>query len=163
MFELIFIIIIFSIIKNATKKKKNTTQRTVTQGSRPVRQNPPRSQQGKNVQRQNVQQKPAKAQSGVQPASGVKKQEPVQEKSTTDMLREKALQDDREEMRDKHEQRMKNKKYYGGHNYAQKYLIGDPVPKDKRMVYCSYCNAENLIPTYSRAGSYNCYFCREEL
>ena len=83
--------------------------------------------------------------------------------STTEMLEAKALADDREERIEKQKQRMENQKHYGHLNYAQKYIIGDMVPKGQRMVFCPYCNAENLIPAYSSAKDYNCYFCREEL
>nr|MBQ8253118.1 hypothetical protein [Lachnospiraceae bacterium] len=160
MFELIFLIIIIAVIRNKVEKLKNTKSSAQTRQT-PPRQTPPRKTPPRQTPRQ--QQTKASKPAPAKAAPTVNSQIVAQEKSTTEMLREKALQDDREEMRDKHEQRMKNKKYYGDHNYAQKYLIGDPVPKDKRMVYCPYCNAENLIPSYSRANSYNCYFCREEL
>lgn len=39
---------------------------------------------------------------------------------------------------------------------------GDPVPKGYRMVNCSYCGAENLVP-YSSRQPYMCYFCHEDL
>lgn len=61
------------------------------------------------------------------------------------------------------QQQPRQKKYYGNYNYAQRYVPGDPVTKGKRMVYCPYCNAENLIPSHNAAKDYNCYFCREKL
>ena len=159
MFELIVIIIIIAVIRNKIEKTKNNKparQVTPVPSRQQTRQTPPR-QQTRPQQTKTAKPAPAKN------APAAKAQSAVQEKSTTDMLREKALQDDREEMRYKQEQRMKNKNYYGNHNYAQRYLIGDPIPKDKRMVYCPYCNAENLVPAYGRTSGYNCYFCREEL
>ena len=83
--------------------------------------------------------------------------------STTDMLEAKAQADGREHILEKQRQHMENKKHYGSHNYAKKYILGDSVPKGNKMVFCPYCNAENLIPTYSAARDYNCYFCRENL
>lgn len=160
MFELIIFIIIITVVMKSKKKNQKTaskpsavrTQPTPvprrTQQSRPQQ----RPAQGAAVQRNVQQSKPAQK----NPA----KQE---EMSTMEMLEAKAQADDREEMLEKQRRRMENKKHYGSHNYAEKYIIGDPVPKGKRMIYCSYCNAENLIPTYSISKDYNCYFCREEL
>ncbi len=149
MFELIIFIIIISVVLNKNKKKnasKPGASRTQPVQSKPV--------QSKPVQRRPAQSRPA------QNNPAPKKPE---EMSTTAMLEAKALADDREEMLEKQRQRMENKKHYGHLNYAEKYVIGDAVPKGKKMVFCSYCNAENLIPMYSSAREYNCYFCREDL
>ncbi len=83
--------------------------------------------------------------------------------STTELLDAKAKADEREHQREKQLRQIENKKHYGHHNYAMKYEIGSSIPKGKRMVYCSYCNAENLVPQHDNASKYNCYFCREKL
>lgn len=160
MFELIIFIIIITAILNKNKKK-NAAKPSATP-------NVPRTQakpaQGRTVQSRAVSSRPTAG----RPAQARQAQKkPVQkdpeEVSTTEMLEAKALADDKAEMLEKQRQRMQNKKHYGRLNYAEKYVIGDAVPKGKKMVFCSYCNAENLIPTYSLARDYNCYFCREEL
>lgn len=153
MFELIIFIIIISVVLNKSKKKnasKPNTTRTQTTQSRAVQ---------KPVQNRPVQNRPVQSKSA--PNRPVQKK--TEEMSTTEMLEAKALADDREEMLEKQRQRMENKKHYGHLNYAEKYVIGDAVPKGKKMVFCPYCNAENLIPMYSSAREYNCYFCREDL
>ena len=144
MFELIIFIIIISVVVNKNKKKnavKPNTSRAQQVQNRPV--------QNRTPQNRPVQNKPVPKK--------------TKEMSTTEMLEAKAMADDREEMREKQRQRMENKKHYGHLNYAEKYIIGDAVPKGKKMVFCPYCNAENLIPMYSSAREYNCYFCREDL
>ncbi len=150
MFELIiFIIIISFVLKSKNKKtssKPNVTSQQRPSQSRPQQHSAQRAPQVKPQQTKPVQSKPAK-----------------EEMSTTEMLEAKALADDREEMLEKQRQRMENKKHYGNLKYAEKYILGDMVPKGKKMVFCPYCNAENLIPTYSAARDYNCYFCRESL
>ncbi len=147
---IIFIIIIVAVVNK--NKKKNAGKPNVSRPQSGYSQNRP--VQNRPVQSRPVQSKP------VQSKPVQKKEE---EMSTTEMLEAKALADDREEMLEKQRQRMENKKHYGHLNYAGKYIIGDPVPKGKKMVFCSYCNAENLIPMHSSAREYNCYFCREKL
>jgi len=151
MFELIIFIIIITAVVNKSKKKnagKPSEKQSYSAVSRPQQKRPAA---GRPVQK--PAQKPV--------------QKPVQKKpeemSTTEMLEAKALADDREEMMEKQRQRMENKKHYGHHNYAERYVLGDSVAKGKKMVFCSYCNAENLIPAHKSAKEYNCYFCREKL
>lgn len=157
MFELIiFIIIISFALKSSKKKNSQGKKSSPQQRTQPVRPQQSRPQQ-RPAQSKSLQSKPA--QNRPVQTKPVKKEE----MSTTEMLEAKALADDREEMVEKQKQRMENRKHYGHHNYAEKYILGDPVPKGKRMVFCSYCNAENLIPAHSSAKGYNCYFCREEL
>lgn len=150
MVELIIIIVVISYVVKAKKKKGNSLpSANKPQVSRPpVRpvQNKPQMSKGpaKPIQNKTVQSKP-------------------EEMSTMEMLEAKAREDDREEMLEKQRQNIENKKHYGHLNYAEKYIIGDSVSKGKKMVFCPYCGAENLIPMYSAARDYNCYFCRENL
>ncbi len=159
--EIIIIIIIIASI--AKKRKKQDTKKQMTpsvqQRPYPAQQKPAQKKQQQKVQQQKVQQQKNIAQAKpVQPKPKAK-----EEMSTVEMLEAKALADDRKEMLEKQKQRMENKKHYGHHNYAQKYILGDPVPASRKLIYCGYCNAENLIPRNDRPGKYNCYFCREEL
>lgn len=86
-----------------------------------------------------------------------------QEKSTTQLLHEKAMKDQMEHRKEKRKQEMENERIHGRLHYAQRLWVGDPVPKGKRLVYCAYCNAENLVPAHDYSTKYNCYFCREIL
>ena len=161
MFELIIFIIIISVVMKSKKKQKTVPKKT-TQQPTPI---PNRTMQT-TARTGAVQNRPAQSrQTQNRPAQNkpAKTAEEPKQMSTTEMLEAKALADDREEMKEKQRQRMENKKHYGHLNYAQRYVIGDAVPKGQKMVFCRYCNAENLIPMYSLAKDYNCYFCREEL
>ena len=85
------------------------------------------------------------------------------EQSTTEMLAEKAKQDQIEHQKEKLEQAQYEKKYYGNYHYAKRYLLGDPVPATERLIYCPNCAAENLIRITDNPKKFNCYFCREKL
>lgn len=163
MFELIiFIIIVTFALKSKNKNKKNKPSATpnVPRTKTQVTPNVPRAK----TQPTPVPGRTSQVRVQQRPTSNKQVQsKPKEEMSTTERLEAKALADNKKEMVEKQRQRMENKKHYGSHNYAQKYVLGDPVPKGKKMIYCSYCNAENLIPAYSLAKDYNCYFCREEL
>lgn len=85
------------------------------------------------------------------------------EKSTTQMLEEKARQDALEHQEEKRRQQAEERRIHGQLHYAERYLPGDVIPPGRRLVCCSYCNAENLIPERDNPKRYNCYFCRETL
>lgn len=85
------------------------------------------------------------------------------EKSTTELLREKAQLDEKEHVKEKYQQKAEEKKHYGDLRYAGRYLLGDEVPRGMRIVKCDYCGAENLLKNGDYASRYNCYFCRERL
>lgn len=149
MFELIIIIIIISCVLKSKKKKSNSVPASTVRRSPQVTGSAPvRPQQNK----------PQTAKSPAKPLHNK-----PEEMSTMEMLEAKAREDDREERLEKQRQKIENKKHYGHLNYAERYIIGDAVPKGKKMVFCPNCNAENLIPTHSAAREYNCYFCRENL
>ncbi len=82
--------------------------------------------------------------------------------STLAYLEEKARQDAREHAREKREETMRLNKNYGGLRAAERRYDGDSIPRGKRCIKCSYCGAENLVPTNMRE-KYSCYFCREAL
>ncbi|MCR5418778.1 MAG: hypothetical protein K6E84_07675 [Lachnospiraceae bacterium] len=84
-------------------------------------------------------------------------------KSTTEMLAEKAKQDQIEHRKEQYEHAQFEKKYYNDYHYARRYLLGDPIAASDKLVYCPNCAAENLIKIHENPGKYNCYFCREKL
>lgn len=86
-----------------------------------------------------------------------------QGKSTTEMLEEKARQDAMEHQEEKRRQLAEERRIHGQLRYAERYLLGDMIPKGRRLICCGYCNAENLIPERDNPKRYNCYFCRETL
>ena len=149
MFELIVLAIIFScIFKSKKKKNLSTGQKPIKRMPQPVKSTE-RPNQGRRVQNKPEQNRPL--------------QNKPEKMSTTEMLEAKAREDEEEHQLEQKRQSIRNKKHYGHHNYAERYIMGDPVPKGKKMVFCAYCGAENLIPTYSTAKDYNCYFCREDM
>ncbi|MBQ8592478.1 MAG: hypothetical protein IJ485_07020 [Lachnospiraceae bacterium] len=101
----------------------------------------------------------------MQTAKTTKKQESVQREegqSVTEYLHEKAMQDEAEHRKEKMREAMKERKYHGYLNTAQRLYPGDPVPANQRVSICPYCAAENLIPLRD-TSKYHCYFCRHEL
>lgn len=50
----------------------------------------------------------------------------------------------------------------GNRKAARQLYIGDPIPQGMRMVKCSYCAAENLVPFTAR-NEYKCYFCHYDI
>ena len=82
--------------------------------------------------------------------------------STTEMLRRKAEEDQANHDKEKKYAEYKQKKTHMGKKYAQRYLIGDPVPPNMKIKCCGYCGAENLL-THGNREQLLCYFCREEL
>lgn len=53
-------------------------------------------------------------------------------------------------------------KMSGNRKAARQLYIGDPIPHGMRVVRCSYCAAENLVPYTARDG-YKCYFCHYDI
>ena len=167
----IWIVIIFSIINNV--KKKQGQAKPSAKPNEPRRQTPDYQPQqvtprpaAAQAQRQPVKQ-PAK--SSVRPAAAAQTKAvaagaaPQKEKSTTELLREKAMQDEMEHRREKQQQERENELHHGRIRYAERLVEGDPVPAGKRRIVCAYCNADNLVPVHDFSTKYNCYFCRETL
>lgn len=82
--------------------------------------------------------------------------------STTDYLKKKAEEDARAHAKEKREEDERLRISYGGLRAAERYLDGDSVPSGKRIVRCSYCYADNLVP-FAFHEPMSCYFCREKL
>lgn len=82
--------------------------------------------------------------------------------STTDYLRQKAVLDEADHLQERRQEEMRARWETGGLPSARRLYEGDSVPQGMRVIKCSYCGAENLVPQGSRQ-KYTCYFCREEL
>lgn len=163
---IVFYIIIIVAIVNISKKnqKNNSTSQNQRAGTRISSAQPTMN----NVQRTNPTPKTTAqvpTQKPVQPQQKVLANEPTTANvsgSTTEMLRKKAEEDQANHEKEKKLAEYKQKKSYMGKRYAQRYLLGDPVPKNMRVKCCGYCGAENLI-TYGSREQLLCYFCREDL
>lgn len=83
--------------------------------------------------------------------------------STTEYLRQKAQEDQREHEEEARREAMRLHRETGGRRAAQRHYDGDSIPQGMRLVKCSYCGAENLIGNYEKQENYTCYFCREIL
>lgn len=83
--------------------------------------------------------------------------------STTEYLRQKALEDEAEHRREAQKEAMRLHRETGGRKAAERLYEGDSVPKGMKVVKCDYCGAENLVPAYADTKEYTCYFCREIL
>lgn len=53
-------------------------------------------------------------------------------------------------------------KMSGNRKTARQLYIGDPVPRGTKVVVCSYCAAENIVPAGAR-NEYKCYFCHYDI
>lgn len=82
--------------------------------------------------------------------------------STTEYLERKAMEDQREHVREKMEELHRVNAKYGNIPIARRHILGDPVPSGMEIVRCQYCGAENEVKTGSRERL-GCYFCRTEL
>ncbi len=178
---IIWVIIVFSIVNNI--KKKNSGVKPSAKPNEPRRNSDVYQVQGRQVNPSGQPQPPRPMQpQNRQQSSGYNSQqaaggnpspvrsrqtEPGQmqqkEKSTTELLREKAMQDEMEHRREKQQQERENELHHGKIRYAQRLIEGDPVPGGMRKVVCAYCNADNLISMHDYSSKYNCYFCREPL
>lgn len=83
--------------------------------------------------------------------------------STTEYLRQKALEDQREHEEEARREAMRLHRETGGRRAAQRHYDGDSIPQGMRLVKCGYCGAENLIGNYEKQQDFTCYFCREVL
>lgn len=53
-------------------------------------------------------------------------------------------------------------KMTGNRKTAKQRYIGDPVPRGTKVIVCSYCAAENIVPGNAR-NEYKCYFCHYDI
>lgn len=87
----------------------------------------------------------------------------TEEISTTEYLRQKALEDEKEHAEEAMREARRLNRETGGRPAAQRHYDGDNIPRGMRLVKCSYCGAENLIAGHHNQKDYTCYFCREIL
>ena len=160
---IVFYIIIIVAIVNISKKNQKNNSTSQNQGagtkisSAPPRTNtvpPTNTTRTTTVTARPTTQNQAKPQQN-KPAVNV-------QESTTEMLRKKAEEDQANHDKEKKLAEYKQKKSHMGKRYAQRYLIGDSVPKNMRIKCCGYCGAENLV-AYGNREQLLCYFCREDL
>lgn len=154
MIELIIIIIVINVVvKNAKKNKGNVQRNNTTYASSQRR--PAQTVQTSRAMTQTTTQVHHK------PAVTTKSKDDGVDHSTTDYLHKKAMEDQREHMSEKVEERKRLDQKYGGRPLAMRYLPGDRIPHGMRIVYCPYCSAENLVETMRTDRA--CYFCRTKL
>lgn len=89
--------------------------------------------------------------------------EEAEQISTTEYLRQKALEDQKEHEEAARMEALRLHRETGGRMAAQRHYDGDSIPRGMRLVKCSYCGAENLIGDYQKQNDFTCYFCREIL
>lgn len=87
----------------------------------------------------------------------------VDSSSTTEYLRQKAIEDEKEHAQQARKEAMRLHRETGGRSVALRHYDGDSIQKGMRLVKCSYCGAENLLPEYKKQEEFTCYFCREIL
>lgn len=96
-------------------------------------------------------------------SDGAAKEQESEQISTTEYLRQKALEDQKEHEEAARLEAMRLHRETGGRRAAQRHYDGDSVPKGMRIVKCGYCGAENLIGDHQNQKDFTCYFCREIL
>ena len=53
-------------------------------------------------------------------------------------------------------------KMSGNRKTARQRYMGDPVPRGTKVIVCSSCAAENIVPGNAR-NEYKCYFCHYDI
>ena len=56
----------------------------------------------------------------------------------------------------------KQPKMSGNRKTAKQLYMGDPSPRGTKVIVCSYCAAENIVPAGAR-NEYKCYFCHYDI
>lgn len=56
----------------------------------------------------------------------------------------------------------KQPKMSGNRKTARQLYMGDTVPRGTKVIVCSYCAAENIVPAGAR-NEYKCYFCHYDI
>ncbi len=105
------------------------------------------------------------SQTGAAARSQIKREAAVktEEMSTTQYLRQKALEDQKDHEREARQEAARLVRESGGRRAAWRHYDGDSIPQGMRLVKCGYCGAENLIGNGQNQKAFTCYFCREEL
>lgn len=104
----------------------------------------------------------AKKTGAVGPKGGKSASKP-EEVSTTEYLRQKAMEDQKEHEREARQEEARLRQESGRRRAAVRHYDGDSIPSGMRMVKCGYCGAENLVGNGQNQKDFTCYFCRERL
>lgn len=168
--NLIFLIIIIIVLRNAIEKAKSDPGRGNGQRSGLRSGDGNRTKAEGQAVKQNSSAAASKAGSRVsrhtasaQKSAAVSAAQEAEQISTTEYLRQKALEDQKEHEEAARLEAMRLHRETGGRRAAQRHYDGDSVPKGMRIVKCGYCGAENLIGDYQNQKDFTCYFCREIL
>lgn len=168
MVGLIFWIIIIVIIAKSVQKRQSDGQNGY--GAKGVSQTKKDNVSHKGIAEYEKNMKKA-VQKAVHPGTGSERTKTAaggqtaktEEISTTEYLRQKALEDEKEHAEEARREAMRLSRETGGRPAAQRYCDGDSVPRGMRLVKCGYCGAENLIAEHHNQKDYTCCFCREIL
>ncbi len=82
--------------------------------------------------------------------------------STTDYVARKLHEADVVRKKDEWEVRREEQRNSGNLRMAKRLTEGEAIPPGNKIVICSYCGAENMVPKVSTEKHY-CYFCRTNL
>lgn len=171
MASLIFFIVIIVILRNVLEKNREAQKKA--NDWKPSQQKTGQGVSGslpQNAASQSTYASGSKTGTTVSSLSGERKHHAkksvsgsVDSSSTTEYLRQKAIEDEKEHAQQAREEAMRLHRETGGRSVALRHYDGDSIPKGMRLVKCSYCGAENLIPEYKKQEEFTCYFCREIL
>lgn len=161
----VFFVILIGIIVNASKKskkgttQKNTIQKNTTSNSYATGV---KKESSSNRSTQTTYQNNNFMKTAIANETNVSTDASKGGQSTTDYLRVKAEQENKNNLEENNRNEKNRQKKEGYVKTAGRLLLGDPVPNGARKIKCSYCGAENLVPLHDHSP-YHCYFCRESL
>lgn len=150
--NLIFLIIIIVVVRNVMEQKKKSGG--ASKSAAPV--------SGTAGNKAKSAKQASKATAGAE-TWNINDGSAAEDISTTEYLRQKALEDQREHEEEARREAMRLRRETGGRRAAQRHYDGDSIPRGMRPVRCGYCGAENLIGDYEKQSDFTCYFCREIL
>lgn len=162
--SLIFIIILFYVIKTVVKQAGMADKGNISQ-SRPSaagKKNTYTAADGAGYSRK-VTASPAKSAGKAEENNRMGQSGTTEDMSTMEYLNQKAMEDAREHQKEERQEEIRLQGRSGGRMTAMRYMDGDGIPKGMHPVVCGYCGAENLVADHRKQSECSCYFCREEL
>lgn len=169
---LIFLIVLVWVIKTVADQNKAAGNKRIPRGTQQYTNRTIQKEEARPALSENIRDKGGNISDGTRdvhrssPKSSVsdgpaeKMEEDI---STTEYLRQKALEDEKEHREEARQEAMRLNREAGGRMTARRYIDGDSIPKGMHVEKCRYCGAENLIADHKRKEEYTCYFCREIL
>lgn len=155
MFELIFFIILVSVLVKKNKQKQADPKK---QNPYPIPPAPPKTSSSSvpqtNRPRSNA------------PRSNTPHSKEARSKTTAGKTETKRPDPIKEEAKKQPETATyiePTRPYRPAHNAGERYETWFPIPEGKEVCHCNYCGADNLIPKRKDPHLFTCYFCREEL